>query len=52
LTLAQRIAQEHGGDVILEQNESRKTTFTLSFARNVSGASSQQTETKQALPAP
>jgi signal transduction histidine kinase len=52
LTLAQRIAQEHGGDVTLEQNESRKTTFTLSFARNVSGASSQQTEAKQVLPAP
>jgi signal transduction histidine kinase len=52
LTLAQRIAQEHGGDVILEQNEVRRTTFTLWFAKNVVGASAQQTEAKQVLPAP
>jgi signal transduction histidine kinase len=34
LTLARRIAEEHGGSVLLEKSNSKGTAFTLSLARN------------------
>lgn len=34
LTLARRIAEEHGGDVLLEEANPKRTVFTLSLTRN------------------
>ena len=50
LTLAQRIAHEHGGDVRLEQGESRTTTFILSFLRNVAQIPAEAAEITHASP--
>jgi signal transduction histidine kinase len=34
LTLARRIAEEHGGSVLLEESNPKKTVFTLSLTKN------------------
>jgi signal transduction histidine kinase len=34
LTLARRIAEEHGGDVCLEESNRDRTVFTLSLTKN------------------
>ena len=34
LTLARRIAEEHGGSVVLEESNPRGTIFTLSLTKN------------------
>jgi signal transduction histidine kinase len=34
LTLARRIAEEHGGSVLLEESNPKRTVFTLSLAKN------------------
>jgi nitrogen-specific signal transduction histidine kinase len=34
LTLARRIAEEHGGSVRLEESNSQRTAFTLSLTKN------------------
>jgi len=34
LTLARRIAEEHGGNVLLEESNPKRTAFTLSLTKN------------------
>jgi signal transduction histidine kinase len=36
LTLARRVAEEHGGNVYLEESNRERTAFTLSLAKNKS----------------
>ena len=36
LTLARRVAEEHGGNVYLEESNRERTVFTLSLAKNKS----------------
>lgn len=50
LTLAQKIAQEHGGDVSLDEGDGTQTTFTLSFAKDAARAAV-ETLTRHAMPA-
>lgn len=51
LTLSQKIAQEHGGDVSIDQARAGATSFTLSFAKNAAEGSPKEKEASHALPA-
>lgn len=50
LTLAQKIAQEHGGNVSLDDGDGTETTFTLSFTKDAARAAV-ETLTRPATPA-